>query len=86
MIFDQVRSRSVSYGAASGPRLVIGYPDAPYLGLWSKPGAAFVCIEPWRGIADPAGFCGDFTTKPGVFMVAPGATAALDMSISLQPS
>lgn len=86
MIFDEVRSRSVSYGAASGPRIVVSYPDSPYLGVWSKPGAAFVCIEPWRGIADPDGFSGDFTTKPGVFMVAPGAAVALDMAISLQPS
>ncbi|MEJ7661531.1 MAG: hypothetical protein WKG07_19055 [Hymenobacter sp.] len=24
----------------------------PYLGLWTKgPGAAFVCIEPWQGVA-----------------------------------
>lgn len=86
MIFDQVRSRSVSYGAASGPRLVVSHSDAPYLGVWSKPGAPFVCIEPWRGVADPQGFSGDFTAKPGVFVVEPGATATLDMSISLQPS
>ena len=25
---------------------------APYLGLWAKPGAEYVCIEPWYGIND----------------------------------
>jgi galactose mutarotase-like enzyme len=83
VIFDRVRSRSVSYGAPSGPRLEVRFPDSPYLGLWTKPGAGFICIEPWNGIADPQGFSGDFTAKPGVFMVAPGAQKSLRMAISL---
>lgn len=84
VIFDDLRSRSVTYGAGSGPEIVVRYPDASYLGVWSKPGARFVCIEPWRGIADPVGFSGDFRAKPGVFMVAPGASVPINMSISLR--
>jgi galactose mutarotase-like enzyme len=84
MIFDQLKGHSVAYGAGPGPRLVIDYPDAAYLGIWSKPGAPFVCIEPWRGIADPEGFAGDFRTKPGVFLVAPGAAIPITLSIRLQ--
>jgi galactose mutarotase-like enzyme len=83
LILDQVRSRSVTYGAADGPRIRVTYPDAPYLGIWSKPGAGFICIEPWHGIADPAGFSGDFHTKPGVFNLAPGATRSIEMAITL---
>ena len=83
VIFDQVRSRSVSYGAATGPRLEVRFPDSPYLGLWTKPGAHFICIEPWNGIADPQGFSGEFAAKPGVFMVAPGAQKSLRMALSL---
>lgn len=26
--------------------------DAPVLGIWAKPGAPYVCIEPWHGIND----------------------------------
>jgi galactose mutarotase-like enzyme len=73
IIWDQFNSRSVVYGSATGPRLKVTFPDAEYLGLWSKPGAEFVCIEPWRGIADPQGFTGDFTSKPGIALIAPGA-------------
>jgi galactose mutarotase-like enzyme len=83
VIFDEFRSRSVTYGAAAGPRIRVSYPNAAYLGLWTKPGANFICIEPWRGIADPVGFAGDFTTKPGVFTVAPGEAQSLEMSITL---
>jgi len=84
VIFDQVKSRLVTYGAATGPRIRVSYPGSYYLGVWSKPRAPFVCIEPWRGIADPAGYSGDFGDKPGVFTVAPGATTAITMAISLE--
>ena len=83
VIFDEFHSRSVTYGAAEGPRIQVSYPDATYLGIWTKPGANFICIEPWRGIADPAGFSGDFTVKPGVFTVAPGEAESIEMAITL---
>ncbi len=83
MILDAVRSRRVSYGADSGPRLTVQFPDTPYLGLWTKPAAPFVCIEPWHGMADPEGFTGEFTDKPGVFVLAPGAERKLIMQVTL---
>jgi len=83
VILDRVRSRSVTYGAAAGPRVRIEYPDAPYLGLWTKPGAGFICVEPWHGIADPAGFAGDFRNKPGVFTLSPGASQTVRMDITV---
>jgi galactose mutarotase-like enzyme len=84
MIFDQLNSRSLRYGSADGPQVEVRFPDARYLGLWTKPGAPFICIEPWQGISDPAGFAQDFTRKPGVFMVAPGASHSLNMGITLR--
>src|SRR5271165_5613214 len=48
IICDEIRSRSVTYGAETGPRLRIGFQDAPFLGLWTRPGANFICIEPWH--------------------------------------
>ena len=32
LIFDDLRSRHVTYGAATGPRIRLSFPDAPYLG------------------------------------------------------
>lgn len=74
LIFDQLQSRSLVYGAldVDGPRLEIGFPDSPWLGLWTRPGAPFVCIEPWQGIADPVGFSGELWDKPGVLTLEPG--------------
>ena len=86
VIFDRLASRSVTYGADTGPRIRVGFPDATYLGLWTKPGAGFICIEPWRGVADPENFNGEFSSKPGVFMVAPQACERLTMTLELLAS
>ena len=85
IIFDDLRSRCVTYGAADGPRIRLKFPDAPYLGVWSKPQANFICIEPWHGVADPQGYSGNFNAKPGVFMVAPGASMPAKLTITLLP-
>ena len=83
MIFDRIGSRSLRYGATPGPYIEFQFPDTPYLGIWSKPGAEFVCIEPWHGCADPQDFTGDFQVKPGIFLVQPGQAKECRMSISL---
>jgi galactose mutarotase-like enzyme len=85
VIFDELRSRSVAYGAEQGPRIRVSFPDSPYLGVWTKPGANFICIEPWHGVADPEGFNGDFRDKPGVFNVAAGAALEFTTEIDLIP-
>ncbi len=85
LIFDRLNSQALIYGAKDGPSLRIAFPKAPYLGVWSKPGADFIAIEPWRGVSDPEGFDGDIFAKPGVFTVAPGGAAEMAMSITLEP-
>jgi galactose mutarotase-like enzyme len=86
VIFDELASRSVIYGAAGGPRLRVRFPDTPYFGIWTKPRrAGFICLEPWHGVADPEGFSADFTEKPGVFIVPSGAALPMKMSIELLP-
>ena len=37
--------------------------DAPVLGIWAKPGAPYVCIEPWHGINDPHTVTEDISKK-----------------------
>jgi galactose mutarotase-like enzyme len=83
VIFDDIQSRSVTYGAPDGPRLRLGFPDTPYLGVWTKPQANFICIEPWHGVSDAEGFSGDFTAKTGIFTVAAGAALPIKMTITL---
>jgi galactose mutarotase-like enzyme len=83
VIFDRLESRRLRYGAETGPWLDIAFADTPWLGVWSKPGAGYVCIEPWQGVADPQGFAGDLTAKPGIVIVEPRRMHAVNMSVSL---
>ncbi len=85
LIFLQPRSRSLRYEVPGGPSLVLAWEGFPHLGLWAKPdpGPSFLCIEPWAGHADPTDWEGDFSEKPGVFLVAPGATRSWSFSVAL---
>ena len=48
--------------------------DAPVVGIWSPPGkvAPFICLEPWYGRCDRAGYEGDYTERDWVNSLAPG--------------
>ena len=46
LIFDRLESRRVVYGADEGGRLAVAFEDFSRLGVWTKPGASFICIEP----------------------------------------
>ena len=84
IIFDRLVSRRIVYGAPGGPGVEIAFPDFPDLGIWAKPGVApFVCLEPWQGMASPAGFSGEFAEKPGTVALAPDETRAWRYSIRI---
>lgn len=83
LIFTELSSRSVTYGASEGGQFKIDFPDMPHLGIWSKPGAPFVCIEPWHGYSDPVGFSGEIWEKPGILRIGPGEQRVFRMGIQL---
>ena len=67
LIFKELKSRIVSLKShKSSQVLTVDYPDFPYLGIWAKPNAPFICIEPWLGIADHENTDGDFLKKDGL--------------------
>ncbi|WP_441234190.1 aldose 1-epimerase family protein [Bradyrhizobium sp. 930_D9_N1_4] len=88
IIFDRVASHAVRYaGRGAGPWLEMSWRGFRELGVWSKPsGAPFLCIEPWHGYASPAGFDGDFSDKPGLMHIAPGAEEQLSFRIEVGSS
>lgn len=85
LIFLSLASRSVAYGATSTPALTVRFPGMPHLGIWTKPGAGYVCIEPWQGFASPEDFEGEFADRPGVISVPVGGAATFAMEIALLP-
>jgi galactose mutarotase-like enzyme len=83
LIFDRLTSRRVVYGAPGGPAVALDFADFPDFGIWSKPGAGFLCLEPWQGTASPLDFTGEFAAKPGVVTIPPGAERVWRYGIEL---
>ena len=89
LLFLESRSRALCYETQDGPTLKLHWEGFPHLGIWTKPdlgpaeNPAFLCIEPWQGHADPQGFAGEFSEKPGNFLVEPGVTRKWGFSVAV---
>lgn len=53
------------------PYVSISCAGFPNFGIWSKPQAQFVCLEPWDGRCDNTGYVGELSKKPGILSLAP---------------
>ncbi|MCF8253089.1 MAG: aldose 1-epimerase family protein [Bacteroidia bacterium] len=48
--------------------------DFPYFGIWTKAGQqAFICLEPWQGLADKINFSEEIENKEGIICLGPGS-------------
>ena len=73
LIFKNIPSKKVVLKSKnSGSILSVEYKDFKNLGIWAKPGAPYVCIEPWLGIADVEGTDQNLKTKEGIETLAAG--------------
>lgn len=71
LVFKKLNSRQVSLeNRAQNYKLRFSFPDFPYFAVWSKPGAPFVCLEPWCGLADSVDTSGNLSQKEGIITLA----------------
>lgn len=76
MVFRSLKSRGVTLRSARHGRTVhVDYPEHPFLLLWTKPGAPYICIEPWCNGPDMEDAPAAIDQKPGFIRVEPGETA-----------
>ena len=53
LIFSNMKSSYITLASDNHSRTVkFDFSDCSYLGIWAKPGAPYVCIEPWWGVND----------------------------------
>lgn len=84
LIFKNIPSKKIALKSKnSGSILSVEYKDFKNLGIWAKPGAPYVCIEPWLGIADPESTNQDLKTKEGIESLAPGKDFEASYTINI---
>lgn len=84
LIFKDITSKNVIIRSKNHQQsLAVSFQDFKDLGIWAKPGAPFVCIEPWLGYSDSAGKVTDFKNKEGIKAVEVGHVFEADFVISL---
>ncbi|MEE1321152.1 MAG: aldose 1-epimerase family protein [Acutalibacteraceae bacterium] len=67
LIFEGVKSDNITLISQSSERKIsFNLGNAPYLGIWAKPGAPYVCIEPWCGVNDSTEKKADFSQKDAI--------------------
>lgn len=62
--------------------LRMSFSDFPFLGIWTKEKAPFVCLEPWLGLADHMESSGYFLDKEGIQVVMPEQTFSCSYQLS----
>ena len=74
LIFEGLNSNIVSVcHKHSNYEVEVEIADFPFLGIWAKPGAPFVCIEPWQGLADLMNHNKRIEDKKGVVQIEKGS-------------
>ena len=67
----------------TGRGVRVGFAGFPYLLLWQKYDAPFLCVEPWCGYPDTPDHEGDITQKLGIQRVDGGDTFCREHTITL---
>lgn len=75
LIFKGLKSTYCELRSDDNPRMVrFHFAQFPYLGIWAKHNAPYVCIEPWYGVADHENTDGKIINKEGIEMLPPEST------------
>ncbi len=83
LIFAEGAGTGLHYGVESGPALHFTFENLPNLALWTKPGAPFLCVEPWHGTAAETGRSNDIMERPYSQMLKPGAMARFSFTVEI---
>lgn len=66
LILHGIKSENITLVKDGKPSVKFNLGNAPYLGIWAKPGAPYVCIEPWYGVNDSQNKKADFSQKDAI--------------------
>ena len=83
LILSDYTSTEVSIRSYNHDRVIKFMFDSPVLGIWAKPNAPYVCLEPWWGINDNYDKKNDFSEKRGIMKLAPGESQEFTWEVEI---
>ncbi len=72
LILSDIQSEKLTIKGENEVEFTFG--KCPFLGIWAKPGAPYVCIEPWYGVNDGREVKNDISEKRGIQHLNEGET------------
>ncbi|WP_338378504.1 aldose 1-epimerase family protein [uncultured Flavobacterium sp.] len=66
LVFKHLQSNEVNVLKNNNPYLKVSFDSFPFLGIWTKQNAPFICIEPWFGHADETTSDGNIHNKKSI--------------------
>lgn len=82
LIFPQGAGECLTYAAEGGPSLAFRFEALPNLALWTKPGAPFLCIEPWHGTAAEHDGSRELKDRPHTSVLASGESQRFAFTVT----
>ncbi len=83
LILSSFDSDSISIKSNSHDRIIKFDFDSPFLGIWAKPNAPYVCLEPWWGVNDSYNKVSDFSEKRGIMALEPNSSKEFAWEVSI---
>lgn len=84
IIFSMLRSGNVSLvHQETGRGMRLDFHEFPMVAFWTKPGAPFLCLEPWQGCAAWDNESGKFEDKPFCTVLRPESEKDLTYSFHI---
>lgn len=83
MIFPEGAGERLTLSAENGPALHFTFENLPNLALWTKPGAPYICVEPWHGMAAAHGRSAELADRPYTKMLEVDGKAHFSYSVEI---
>lgn len=84
LVFKDLKSRSATLrNRKTGRSISVDFPDCDYFLLWTKPGAGYICLEPWSGIPSMADDGYAIDEKEGIIPLESGGVYSASHTLHL---
>ena len=83
LILSDFKSKNIKIKSNNHNRVISFDFDSPFLGIWAKPNAPYVCLEPWWGVNDDYDKKADFSQKRGIMALAPSESKEFTWEVSI---